>query len=67
MSLIWAERYFQAEIDLAKQVLADIDEAAETFSSVRARDQLGNPVPEVAGSWRDVEDFVLGLERRERS
>ncbi|WP_277370219.1 PadR family transcriptional regulator [Rhodococcus rhodochrous] len=72
MSLVWSERYFQAEIDLAKQVLADIDEAAETFSSVQDRDELGNPVPQVTGSWRDVEDFVLGLEqrgleRRERS
>jgi DNA-binding PadR family transcriptional regulator len=67
MSLIWAERYFQAEMDLARQILDDIDVAAETFSHVRERDELGNPIPEVAGSWRDVEDFVEGLERRERN
>lgn len=67
MSLIWAERYFQAEIDLARGILDDIDTAAETFGQVRNRDDLGNPIPEVAGSWRDVEDFVDGLERRERN
>lgn len=67
MSLIWAERYFQAEMDLARQILDDIDDAAETFSHVRERDELGNPIPEVAGSWRDVEDFVEGLERRGRN
>ena len=67
MSLIWAERYFQAEMDLARQILDDIDDAAETYSRVRERDELGNPIPEVAGSWRDVEDFVQGLERRERN
>ena len=62
MSLIWAERYYQAEIDLARQMLSDIDDAAGVFARVRDRDQLGNPIPEVAGSWRDVEDFVEGLE-----
>lgn len=62
MSLIWAERYYQAEIDLARQMLSDIDDAAGVFARVRDRDQLGNPVPEEAGSWRAVEDFVEGLE-----
>ncbi|MFD1815299.1 PadR family transcriptional regulator [Rhodococcus gannanensis] len=65
MSLIWAERYFQAEVDLARQILDDIDEAAEEYSRVRERDEMGNPLPEVTGSWRDVEDFVEGLEHRE--
>ncbi|MGF7120136.1 PadR family transcriptional regulator [Rhodococcus sp. BE178] len=63
MSLKWAERYYRAEMDLARQMLDDIDEAAETFAHVRERDELGNPIPEVAGSWRDVEDFVEGLEK----
>lgn len=66
MSLIWAERYFQSEIDLARQILDDIDAAAETFSHVRTRDEMGNPVPESVGSWRDVEDFVQGREGTER-
>ena len=42
-----------------------IDDAAEEFSHVRERDRLGNPVPEVSGSWRDVEDFIEGLGRRD--
>ena len=62
MSLVWAERYFQAEVDLARQMLDDIDAAAAEFSHVRKRDELGNPLPEVTGSWRAVEDFVEGLE-----
>ncbi len=57
MSLLWAERYFDAEVDLARQVLDDIDVAAEQFTHVRTRNELGNPIPEVTGSWRDVEDF----------
>lgn len=67
MSLVWAERYFQAEVDLARQMLDDIDAAAEEFTHVRTRDELGNPRPEVTGSWRDVEDWVGGLERDERN
>lgn len=66
MSLKWAERYYQAEMDLAKELLSDIDDAAETLSRVRERDELGNPIPEVAGSWRDVEDFVEGLRKGEQ-
>ncbi len=42
MSLKWAQRYYQSEIDLAKELLADIDDAAETLSRVRERDELGN-------------------------
>ncbi|WP_305092707.1 PadR family transcriptional regulator [Prescottella sp. R16] len=67
MSLKWAERYFRAEIELARQMLDDIDEAAETFASVREHDELGNPLPLVSGSWREVEDFVAGLEAGGRS
>ncbi|WP_137723967.1 PadR family transcriptional regulator [Prescottella subtropica] len=67
MSLKWAERYYRAEIDLARQMLDDIDEAATEFAGVHEHDELGNPLPEVAGSWREVEDFVAGFEADGRS
>ncbi|MFD4294991.1 PadR family transcriptional regulator [Rhodococcus sp. NPDC058505] len=67
MSLVWAERYFQAEVDLARQVLDDIDAAAEQFTHVRTRNALGNPIPEVTDTWRDLEDFAGGGESAEPS
>ncbi|EGD55966.1 PadR family transcriptional regulator [Gordonia neofelifaecis] len=63
MSLDWSSRYFQAEIDLAEDLLAQIDTAAKTFATVENVDELGNPLPEQQGSWREVEDFVEGLGR----
>lgn len=66
MSLTWAERYFRAEVDLARQMIDDIDSAAAEFTRVRTRDELGNPIPELTGTWRDLEDFADGVDDPER-
>lgn len=58
MSLTWATRYFDAEIDLARQLLDDIDEAAQQYALVERIDELGNPVPVAPGRWRAIEDFL---------
>lgn len=61
MSLKWSMRYFQAEIDLAHDLLELIDDADTEFGRVRELDSLGNPVPNESGSWRRVEDYVENL------
>lgn len=51
MSLRWIGRHFQMEIDLAAQLLDDIDEAAARFAQGDAN-SLGLPQPVNAGSWK---------------
>ncbi|WP_024795745.1 PadR family transcriptional regulator [Tomitella biformata] len=58
MSLTWATRYFDAELDLARALLDDIDEAARQLATVKHKDGLGNPVPIEPGRWRAIEDFL---------
>lgn len=58
MSLRWAVRYFDSELEMAQLLLDDIDEAARRFALVEETDELGNPVPRIPGRWREVEDFV---------
>ncbi|KJF24306.1 Transcriptional regulator PadR-like family protein [Rhodococcus sp. AD45] len=57
MSLRWAARHFQAEIDLAYDLLEEIDEAAELFAQSRV-DELGLPTPVDPGIWKSVDDEV---------
>ncbi len=52
-SLRWSERYFQAELDLANELLSDIDKAAAELGQVREYNDWGLPVPNNPGSWRD--------------
>ena len=61
MSLGWSMKYFQAEIDLANDLLNQIDTATETFSHVRGIDPMGNPIPNETDSWRRVEDYLTHL------
>lgn len=58
MSLRWATRYFDAEIELAKSLLDDIDEAARQYARVARHDELGNAVPIAPGSWRASPSFL---------
>ncbi|MGW5152468.1 PadR family transcriptional regulator [Rhodococcus koreensis] len=53
LSLRWSERYFQAELDLANQLLSDIDESSAQLGHVREFNEWGLPVPNNLGSWRD--------------
>ncbi len=53
MSLRWAERYFRAEIDLSRQLLDDIDEAAAQFARSDI-DAQGMPRPRTPGSWKGL-------------
>ncbi|EOM76562.1 PadR family transcriptional regulator [Rhodococcus rhodnii] len=62
MSLRWALRYFEAEIELSRALFDEIDEAAEQFAAARV-DGTGLLAPQVPGSWRTVEDVVSGLTR----
>ncbi|MDG3011894.1 PadR family transcriptional regulator [Rhodococcus sp. D2-41] len=55
LSLRWSERYFQAEIDLANALLADIDESAAIVGGVE-HTESGLPVPVHLGSWRDADE-----------
>ncbi|MET7774015.1 PadR family transcriptional regulator [Nocardia sp. NPDC005366] len=56
MSLRWSQRHFEAEIDLAEQLLGDIDEAAARYREAAVRDEDGLPVPRHPGIWRTVAD-----------
>lgn len=56
MSLRWSQRYFEAEIELAEQLLSDIDTAAEHYRAAVVTDESGLPVPRHPGSWRAVGD-----------
>ena len=55
MSLRWAERYFQAEIELSTELLDDIDRAAAQFARSDI-DDLGLPRPRNPGSWNGVSE-----------
>lgn len=54
MSLRWSQRYFEAETDLARQLLLDIDEAARRFREGATCDEYGMPVPRNPGGWRST-------------
>lgn len=56
MSLRWADRHFRAEIELAKQLLDDIDEAARRFREQTDVDDNGVPRPRHPGRWKLVTD-----------
>lgn len=61
MSLRWSQRYFEAEIALAEQLLEDIHEAAARYRELAVRDENDLPVPRHPGIWRTVgEDSVDG-------
>ncbi|MDI9915121.1 helix-turn-helix transcriptional regulator [Rhodococcus sp. IEGM 1379] len=61
MTLRWSVRYFQAEVDLARELLDDIDRASEEFAHVAERDRLGSPLPSSPGRWKNVEENVISL------
>ncbi|MGV9546595.1 PadR family transcriptional regulator [Nocardia beijingensis] len=56
MTLRWSQRHFEAEIELAEQLLADIDEAAARYRELAVRDENDLPVPRHPGVWRAVGD-----------
>lgn len=61
MSLRWSQRYFAAEIELAEQLLDDIDEAAARYREAAVRDENDLPIPRQPGRWRTVgEDLPSG-------
>ncbi|KJF24503.1 PadR family transcriptional regulator [Rhodococcus sp. ACPA4] len=53
MSLRWVGRHFQAEIDLASQLLDDIDEAAARIAQGDI-DAFGLPRPVRGGRWKEI-------------
>lgn len=63
MTLRWSERYFRAEIELARELLDDIDRATAEFANVAEHDRLGSPLPSTPGRWKNVEEYVLALEQ----
>lgn len=56
MSLRWSQRYFEAEIALAEQLLEDIHEAAARYRELAVRDENDLPVPRHPGIWRTVRE-----------
>ncbi|NLU83266.1 PadR family transcriptional regulator [Rhodococcus sp. HNM0569] len=67
LSLLWSVRYFEAEIDLARRLLDDIDDAAAGFAAVERTDAAGMPLPVEPGHWRSVEDVVRDVSAHERA
>ncbi|ANY22259.1 PadR family transcriptional regulator [Gordonia terrae] len=56
MSLRWSQRYFDAEIQLARELLDDIDEAARRYRDLVRHDDHGLPIPRDPGFWRRAVD-----------
>ncbi|WP_280436329.1 PadR family transcriptional regulator [Nocardia carnea] len=54
MSLRWSQRYFAAEIELAEQLLAEIDDVAARYRESAVRDEHDMPMPRQPGRWRTV-------------
>ncbi|MBD0861763.1 PadR family transcriptional regulator [Gordonia sp. zg691] len=54
LSLRWAHRHYQSEIELAEELLGEIDAAAERFETIAERDERGLPIPKNPGVWRDL-------------
>lgn len=52
LSLRWSQRYFEAEIALAEELLADIDSAAARYRETANLNDDGLPVPREPGKWR---------------
>lgn len=54
VTMLWAERYYAAERDLAAAMLDDIDEAAALMAAVIDADGVFHPP--MPGRWRSVEE-----------
>lgn len=52
LALRWSQRYYQAERDLAVQLLEDIDEATATFESGPKQPDTGLPAPIDPARWK---------------
>lgn len=52
LSLRWSQRYFDAEIRLARELLDEIDDAARRYRDLVERDEHGLPIPRNPGFWR---------------
>lgn len=57
VAMRWSQRYYEAERELALQLIKDIDEAAEEFARARCAADGEFPMPE-PGRWREVEKWV---------
>ena len=52
LALRWSQRYYQAERDLAAQLLDDIDEASASFEAAPKQPESGLPAPIDPGRWK---------------
>ncbi|WP_024794345.1 PadR family transcriptional regulator [Tomitella biformata] len=52
MAMRWSARYYQAERDLAEQLLADIEEVARSFEGTSKVAGSTEPVPVDPGRWK---------------
>ncbi|MDN5757136.1 MAG: PadR family transcriptional regulator [Tomitella sp.] len=48
----WSRRHYQGEIDLAEELLEQIDEAAARFDSAAKQEGTGLPIPLEPGHWK---------------
>lgn len=48
----WSRRHYQSEIDLAEELLEQIDAAADRFDSAAKQEGTGLPIPLDPGSWK---------------
>lgn len=67
LTIRWAERYYHAELELARDLLSDIDAATEEFGQVREFDQWSLPRPNDLGSWQNAADAADAAQRLGRS
>ena len=61
MTLRWSVRYFRAEIELARELFDEIDNASAEFAKVADHDRFGSPLPISPGRWKNVEAHVHSL------
>jgi hypothetical protein len=62
IAMLWAERYYMAERDLALQLIDEIDNAEATFTMGKTEAAGVFPTPR-PGRWREVEERIQGHDR----
>lgn len=52
MVMEWSRRHYQCEIELAEELLEEIDAASARFDSTAKQESTGLPIPQHPGHWK---------------